>query len=594
MKIRIFLAAIVFFLLQNQPLSAQVRPATAPKDSVEILYSDLLEYTMRGTEQVKKLKGRCRLRQRNALLFCDSAIVDNASNVLARGNVVMQQADSVTIFADSANYFGSRRVADLFGKEVVLVSADKKLFTKQLNYDLNTKIATYNTTSTLANSRTQLTSRRGSYNVASNEAFFKDQVSVVDTKFSLKTDTLKFDTKNNVATFLAPTLILQDTAQIYTEAGKYDINNEYAEFTRTPQYLKNDQSAQADTMRYDGKEKLLSLFGNARTRNATQQASANQIRYFQKTEETFLEGNARFSDTTQNIASDTIQFNGKSKNFATRGRSRIADKAQILEADVVDFNSTDSIGVAHGNVIWVDTIQKISIKSSDIEYDRRRDYVKASGKRPLMTNIIENDTLWLRADTILSYKKNITDTTRQLQAWRNTRLFKKDFQAVCDSLAFSETDSIFRLFYQPVIWSDTSQFSGDTIRLLLKNQKIHQLVIRREAFIINSRDNIYFNQIKGRNCTAFFEDGKVRRVHVEGNAQSTYYALDEKNAYIGVNSAQCSEMMIYFGDSKVEKIVFLSQPVAKMEPMKQADHEKLKLKGFKWWTERRPKSWKDL
>lgn len=589
---------MIFIALKGN-VSAQNRPNVGnngQRDSVEILYSELLEYIMRGTEQVKKLKGNCRLRHRDAIVFCDSAIVDNNNNVLARGNVVIRQGDSLNIFADSVIYNGAKREADLFGKEVILDNQDKKLFTKKLHYDLNTKIATYNTESTLLNERTQLTSQRGQYFVQRNEALFKDRVVVVDKDFSLKTDTLKFNTKDNIATFLAPTLIVQDTGQIYTEAGFYDIAKGRAEFTRSPQYRSPTQTAQADTMRYEAEKKTFTLIGKAQTVNGSQLAQANTIRYNRGTSETWLEGNARFTDTSQNIVADTIKYNGKTKTFATRGRSLIRDKGQTLEADFVDFNSADSLGMARGNVVFSDTSQKIQIRAQSADYDRRRDYLKAYGNRPILANVMDKDTLWMRADTIVSSRDTArkADTLRLLRGYNKVRMYKSDFQAVCDSLVFSERDSIFRLFRAPMIWSDTSQLSADTIRILLKEKKIDRLFLRQNAFIINSKDEQYFNQVKGRDCIAFFEDNNIRRVLVEGNAESIYYATDEKEAYIGVNAVKCSEMILFFGNNKVDRILFKTKPDGKMTPMRQANHEALKIKGFRWNAAARPKSLQDL
>lgn len=613
-------------LFLGEKMVAQNRPniGSASRDSVEILYSELLEYIMRGTEQVKKLKGNCRLRHNDAIVYCDSAIIDNNNNVLARGDVVIQQGDSLNIFADSVIYNGSRRVADLFGKEVILDNRDKKLFTKKLHYDLTTKIATYNTESTLIGERTQLTSQRGQYFVQQKEALFKDRVIVVDKDFSLKTDTLKFNTKDNIATFLAPTLIVQDTGRIYTEAGFYNITKGHAEFTRYPQYVSPTQNAQADTMRYEAAKKTFTLIGNAKTTNGTQRTEASTIRYNRATAETWLEGKAKFSDTAQNIVADTIRYNGKTKTFATRGRSTLQDKGQTLEADFVDFNSTENLGMARGNVIFTDTTQKIQIRAQAADYDRRRDYLKAYGNRPILANIMAGDTLWLRADTIVSmrdtsYKIHQTpiaardtnskkaadqmvtrdsgskaDSVRLLRGYYHVRMYKSDFQAVCDSLVFSERDSIFRLFRAPMIWSDTSQLKADTIRILLKDNKIDRLFLRQNAFIINSKDEQYFNQVKGRDCIAFFANNNIRRVQVEGNAESVYYATDEKDAYIGVNTVKCAEMTLFFGNNKVDSIVFRAKPDGKMTPMRQANHEALQLKGFKWDATKRPKSLKDL
>ena len=583
----------LFTCILPKNLAAQ-QPTTADTSRIQILHATTGEIILFKNESAKKFKGQVVLRQKDATLYCDSAILDNADNVYARGNVVIRQTDTVSIFADSVIYKGFTRVADLFG-DVVLVNNDKKLFTNKLNYDMNTKIATYNTKATLDNGRTQLTSRRGQYFVAQNQAFFKDQVIVVDKDFNLKTDTLRFDTKNNIATFLAPTLIyMRDSGQFYTEKGFYDLQNDNAAFTKTPQYRKQNQVATADSMFYDGKTAILTLKGNAFTQDSGRTAKANTIKYNRKNKESQLEGQAQYIDEKQNIVSDTILYNPETKTYATRGRSKIINEAQILEANFVDFDSKDSVGIARGNVFWQDTASKTTLICEKMQYDQRRDYIKASGERPILTSLIDKDTLWLRADTIITFKNNVTDTTRALIAYYKVRMFKSNFQSVCDSLFYSEKDSVFRLFKKPIVWSDTSQLTGDTMRILLKNKKIDRIFLKNNAFIVNSKDEIFYNQIKGREITATFEGDDLRRMFVEGNAESVYYALDDKSAYISVNKMLCSSMLVLFGDNKVDGIKFFTQPKATMYPMKQADHDALKLKGYKWEKALRPKNLNDL
>ncbi len=567
---------------------------TIDSNRVQILNARTAEIILIKNQEAKKFKGQVVLQQKDARLFCDSAILDAFDNIFAKGNVVIKQGDSTSIFADSMTFHGLTRIADLYAN-VVLVNGEKKLFTQKLNYNLNTKVATYDTKATLTDPRTQLTSRRGVYNVGTNQAFFKDQVLVVDKDFNLKTDTLNFDTKNNIATFLAPTLIyMKDTAQFYTEGGYYDLQKDNAEFTKTPQYKKKTQVAVADTMLYDGKTTIITLKGNASTEDSARKAHASTIIYNRTTEESQLKGNAHFEDEKQFVDSDTIIYSGKTKTYATRGRSKIVNEGKILEADFVDFDSKDSIGIAKGNVFYQDTSAKTTLRCDSMAYDQRNDYIKAAGGRPILTSLIENDTLWLRADTIITFKPNPADTFRSMYAYYNVRMFKKNFQSVCDSLTYTQQDSLFRFFRDPIIWSDTSQLTADTMRMLLTDNKLDRIYMRNNGFIINSNDELYFNQIKGRDITAYFEKENLRRMNVEGNAESVYYVLDDEQAYMSVNKMVCSSMIVLFGDNKVEGIRFFTQPKATMTPMKQADHEALKMKGFKWDEKRRPKSLKDL
>jgi hypothetical protein len=177
---------------------------------------------------------------------------------------------------------------------------------------------------------------------------------------------------------------------------------------------------------------------------------------------------------------------------------------------------------------------------------------------------------------------------RLILAYHDVRIFKSDLQAVCDSLSYSTADSLFRLYVAPVIWSDTSQFTADTTMIQLANDKIDRIFLRQNAFIVNSPDLLFFNQIKGRNSTAYFLEGDVHRVRVRGNAAATYYARDDADAYIGVIQSVCSDMVMEFQEGSMQGIRFYAQPTMHMLPMKEADHDALRLEGFSWQDERRP------
>ncbi len=611
---KLFYLSICFFFLFAQPLLSQrpiqtqpnkILDQESPQDTskseiITIEWADVFTYILEEEDTIQRLLGNVELSQDTVYMYCDSALMKNSTHLTALGNVIIRQGDSISVFSDSLVYFSDTRIADLFG-DVVLVNRGQKLFTTHLTYNMKTDIATYFTGATITNDTTFLTSIRGYYYVNQDEIYFKDSVVVFDSSFAMRSDTLLFNTESRVATFLGPTLISEDSSRIYCEAGFYNTRTKLAEFTENAQYVKGDQQATADVIRYDGNKKEVTLDGNARFEEGDRVARANRIRYEEETEISYLEGNAWSQDSTQTVIADTIMHDSKNETYSTRGRSHISDPPQILEANQVDYDKEREIGVAVGNVIWRDTAENLTILCNLADYDKSQNYIKASGgntinNRPLLITEIDGDSLYMVSDTLVSIEKDTleADSSRILLGYNDVRIFKSDLQALCDSLAYSTTDSLFKMFYNPIIWSDTTQFKADTVFMQLANDKIDRIFLYNNAFMVNSPDEIFFNQIKGKNSTAFFEEGELRRMLVEGNAESVYYALDDDDAYIGVNQAICSEMMIHFGNNEVEGIIFYAQPQATLFPMEKADHAALQLSGFTWEVINRPKSVGDL
>ena len=597
-----FFLIFLFFTIQakaQQPNTPNTAVPQVQKDIIQVDKSNFLEYISNKGIITQKLVGDVWLHQDSIFMYCDSAFIENRTKMRAYGHVVIQQGDSISCFSDSLIYDGITKIADLYSKDdVVLKSGRQTLYAwKTLNYNMATKVGTYKRGGKLLSDKTQVFSREGEYYVSTHEALFRTKVFVSDKDFTLKTDTLQYNTADKTALFLAPTRIKQEKANIYCERGYYDFAKKSAEFLQNPQYEKGKSKAIADTIRYDGNTKEVKMIGKASFEDSTTIATADIIRYNESEDISYLEGNAVYKDGKQNIVGEAITYNNKTSSFSTKGRSVIADSTQILVADDVKFDKEKGVGVAKGNVVWRDTINNLTIKCDQMDYDKKRDYIKTRGGRPLFITLVDKDSMFMSADTLISMKDTLQkDSPRLLYAYHDVRIFKKDMQAVCDSLSYSDRDSTFRLYRAPVMWSDSSQFSGDTINILLANKKVDRLFLINKGFIINELEDNYYNQIKGKLVTAFFKDGKVNRMKTFGSAESIYFATDDKEEYIGVNKVVCSEMMIYWGGekNKVENIKFFSQPVGSMTPMKNAQPEALKMNGFNWSPEKQPKSVEDL
>ncbi len=595
-----FVMVFIFLLFAGMPeLCAQqndVTQDTSKSKKINIHYSDLAEGYKEGKDDIRKLSGQVELRQDSVFLSCDTAIVNVTNNdVIAFGNVIIQQGDSISVFSDSIYYDGNEKKARLF-KEVVLVNGDQQIFTDQLNYDMNSKVATYYSGAVLTDGTSQLSSKIGYYYIDTETAYFKDSVTVVGEDFQLRADTLQFNTESRLVTFLGPTRIDQGDAKIYCEDGFYDILNDKAEFRQNAQYLKAGQSAVADKMIYNGASETIDLVGNASFEDQKQRATADLISFNEKTNLTTLSGNAFFEDGQQKVEADQIIYDGKTKSISTQGRSSLVKPPQFLEADQIDFDDKSGLGIATGSVVWRDTSENISITCDHAEYIRDEDYLKAYGERTLMMSAIDGDTLYLSSDTLISKRSNSfdQDSSRMFYAFEDVRVLKTDFQAVCDSLVYNGQDSIFKFYHDPVVWSDTSQFMADTILMYTTNNNLDSIQLQKNSFILNSPDEIYFNQIKGRDINAFFIQSEIFEMNVLGNAESVYYLIDEAKAYIAVNKTICSDMKLDFGDNQVEKIKCFPQPKANLMPMKSIDHNEIKLEGFNWIENRRPRLISDL
>lgn len=548
---------------------------------------------------IKYFNGDVRAYHEGSFFFCDTAkLIGNA--LYAYGNVVIIQHDTIKIFCDELFYDGDSLFSYLKGK-VILENKNDQLFTDYMEYDMEIKTAYYNDRAMLVSDKTTLKSRKGVYDINNDIAIFKERVSVEGEDFDLITDTLVYNTKTDVSTWTTPALIQTDSAQIYSEKGTYNTNSKYASLYGNAQYKKEDATATADTILYNGLTKDIELIGHAKYISKDEVATADQMIRNDSTEITVLIGNAKFDGKSNKAEGEKIVFDKKNDAFKFDGAGTISDSTNIISADFLDYSKKSKLGIARGNVIWRDTVAKTTIKADSIYQNGNSDYMTASNKigKPVFITDVDGDSMHITADTLRSFRiihqiDSITfDTIKYFTAFYNVKILKTDMQGLCDSLILNQKDSVFSLFRRPVLWTDTTQLSGDTIKIFLKNKTIDKLELISNGFVINSADLLLFNQIKGRKVTAFFREKQLRELKSVGNAQSLYYMLDDDKSYIGANKTECSSLSLHFKDKKVEAARFYNDAVATIHPM-DVDHESLKLKGFEWRFLEKPKSVLDL
>lgn len=592
----IFLSTIAVGQRPASSLNMPSNGASQDTDTskIEILYADNLIGRMDGNLRIKTLVGNVQLRQEDVRMRCDSAVI-MGNDVSAYGEVQIQQGDSVKIFADSAYYFGDARESILIG-ETVLTDGKATLYTERLDYDMNTKIAIYKSGAVLENENTKLYSERGYYYTQRNLAYFGGDVTIEDPEFSLKADTLMLDTDKNISYFIGPTDILtKDGERIYCEKGFYDSQKQYAEFEQRARFQSEDGFAKAKKIKYDGKNDKIILEGNAYFKSEEQTAESDLIVYDTAKKQFSTDGVTTIQDEGRVIVSNKSFYDDSTNVAIFVGNVCISDANQIICADSIRYNEESKIGKAFGNVVSRDTVENVMVEADRMDYNDSTSYVVATG-RPLMTSLVENDTLFLSADTLYSFSRDTVnfDSLRVIVAQKNVRLYKTNFQAICDSLVYDAADSLFQFFYDPVLWSDTSQFTAEVISVFLKDEKIDRVELNQKAFLINSSDEVYFNQIKGRTIAAFFENDTLKTMDVNGNGETLYYVQDDDKAYVTANKTECSNMKIYFKENQVQDIMFYGKPLGKAHPMKGINTQALEIAGFQWRMKERPLGKADL
>src|SRR6266540_1894971 len=535
----VFLLFAFLYTHAQQPAATD----TAARRQINIIHSDKIGFKeVDSVNKFQLLVGNVTVQQEKTLFYCDSAAINTTTNVLESfGHVHINDNDSLQIYSDYLKYLGQEKKATL-KNNVKLTDGKGVLTTSHLYYDLQTKIGNYLDGGKVVNDKTILTSKEGYYYEQTRDVYFKKDVVLVDSEYTIKTDTLLYNTYSGVATFVVPTEITSDSGRrkINTSNGYYDTKSKRSYFGKRSQIWDRNTSLIADEVAKDS-----TGFGEAR-------------------------GNVIYTDTVQKITILANHINSSSNNS-----SFIATEKPVM----IIKQEEDSIFIA------ADTLY--SARLSDLRKSRNVPVVVQSVTQE---NLLPKDSTHINIDTTQGADR----TDRYFEAYNHVRIYSDSLQAVGDSLFYSGEDSVFRLFKEPIVWSRDSQITGDTIYLYTQNKKPKRMYAFENAMTINKVGTEYYNQVKGRTINGYFKDGNIEFMRTRGNSESIYYAQDDENKFIGVNKATADIIDMYFSERKPQRVVFRSNLVGTTYPMRQVNHEELRLRGFKWLDELRQKTKYDL
>ena len=441
------------------------------------------------------------------------------------GDIHLRNED-VDMFADLAHIINKFEQVNAFGNVVIIQPPNTRIVTDTLYYD----------------GFTNLMSLHGN-------------VELTDEGMNIKTNELFYDINEKKAFYVKSGILNDGTSTLTSVKGTYYSETKKSYFRDDVVLIDKDNTVRTDSMDYDHNTGIADFFGPTEIDNG----------------QNIINANSGFYDTVNEIA-----------EFGSG--AQIVNETQTLQADDISFDQNTGIGIASGHVFWTDSVENISIISGFAKYNQNDSSIIATID-PIMIQIIDGDSLFIKADTLISEK---IDEHRFFTAFRNVKIYKSDFQSTADSVYYSYEDSIFRLFYDPVLWVDSTQLIGDTIRILTENQKITEIQLMDNASIISRTANDVFDQIQGRTINGYLENNELHTVHVDGNGETIYFALDDNDGFIGINQAICSRMDIYIIDSKVDNINFYIQPDASFSPVQPNNLLQYRLSDFSWKEEMRP------
>lgn len=578
-----------------------------------------------GNTKVADAMGNAKVADGKVVLTSEKLTFYRAENYgkyLTGGKLVNAEN---TLTSQQGYYYPNKEMA-YFKKNVKLVNKDYTLTTDTLGYDTRNETAIFMAYTHIKSEDGEFDTQKGTYETRTKKMNLESRTKVINKDYMLEADFTDYDDSTKIATMVGNVfmrqldssitvysdsayynrttqkgnmqgnvvMIQKDSSSILTaKQGKFDKKNETGMAWNDVVIRKKDKSYTiwADTTSFDNKNNTGRAWGHLFMiqKDSSYRMWANEATFDNKAETGNAQGNVFIcnKDSSYMVWSKKANFDNKNDSGMAWDEVLIKqkDSSYTIWADTTTFNNKNNTGTADGKVKIIDKDTTLSIWGGHALFFREINETYMT-RNPISLQKFDKDTLYVLADTL--YAREDTLKRRTFKAYHHVRMYMKDLQAIADSMVYAYSDSVIMLYKKPTLWSDSSQLSGDTIKIYMRNKKIDSLAVIGNCFLVAAQDTIGFNQIKGRQFRCKFRDNKLIRLHVVGNSESIYYIKDEKKGYQGMNKSTSQEMFVFLENNQAQKIIFKSKPQGEYFPIHEVLFKEQKLEGMEWKYENKP------
>lgn len=444
--------------------------------------------------------------------------------------------DDATLSCDSAYFNQKTNSLDAFSNVKIVQGDTLFVYGNRLYYDGNTKLAR-----------------------------LRGKVRMLNSTTTLTTDSLNYDRTTQLAYYFTGGKIVDAENTLTSVWGQYSTATEDALFKDKVRLVNENFTMDSDTLKYNTKTNIANLVGQT------------HIVYQDETD----------------IYTNKGWYNTKSERSMLLNRSFLVNKeGKSITGDTIFYDKASKYGEVFGKAVLNDTVQKSTLYGNYVYYKEDTELGIATDSALLVDWSDEKKHMFIHADTLQTRKDSIYS---EAWAWRNVRLYREDIQGISDSLMYSSRDSVINLLNQPVIWQENQQFSSEKIRIFTKNKEVERVHMQQAAMSAEKIDSLYYNQLSGKDIIAHVDSGQVRRVEVNGNAETIYFVREDADStLIGANRTESSFVVMYFLNKKVDRIILTPSSSGIFYPIEKVSDDKIFLSGFFWLSEQRPRSKEDV
>ncbi|MBD8983848.1 MAG: hypothetical protein EGR83_17705 [Bacteroides cellulosilyticus] len=405
------------------------------------------------------------------------------------------------------------------------------------------------------------------YDGMSQLAMIRGNVRMINRNTTLTTDSLNYDRLYNLGYYFEGGTMTDEENVLTSEWGEYSPATKLSVFNHDVKLVNPQFVLTSDTLKYSTASKIATILGPS-----------------------------DIVSDKNHIYSERGIYNTTTEQAELLDRSVLTNEGKKLTGDSLFYDRVLGYGEAFDNVQMNDTINKNMLTGDYCFYNELSGSALAT-LRAVAIDYSQGDSLFMHGDTLrlLTYNINTDSMYREMRAYHKVRAYRTDVQAVCDSLVYNSKDSCMTMYVDPILWHGEQQLLGEEIKVYMNDSTIDWAHIINQALTVERKDSVHYNQVTGKEMKAFFIDGDMRQVDVNGNVLVIFYPVEEKDSsLIGLNYAEGGFLRMLLKERRMEKGAFIGKANGTMYPMDQIPADKYKLPTFVWFDYIRPRNKEDI
>lgn len=568
------------------------------------------------------------------LLICDTAYWRVDENIInAKGNVRLSQ-EGTELTSEKLDYYVNDNLAQFRGGVVQLRDKENNILrTHFLDYNTADSVAVFSKGASMKDKDGQIIeSLDGTYSSKAKLFTFEKDVNMFTDSVFIKTQALDYHTDSQKAVFRTYIDFWKDDNMLTASSGWYERNDEIFFFTGDVHGTTDKQETWCDSLYFYRIPNNVLMKGSIQLQDSLHNTTAvsRYLFYEDSLSTVTLRKEAAVAIVTEDDLSqkDTLYFGADTLVYYTLRHCDIP-KSELA-------NSTARI-----SEIMTDPVGEYRKKAAEAAAKAQAEALeKAAGTRPGLkpdaaskkqpedpdaapedSPKAPEDAVSAPADNVAALKDSLSvtadsakvaldslsvaadsvsvavDTTKYGFAFArgNVKIFRRDIQVRCDSMHYSDLDSIARFYKDPVIWNEENrQYYSDSLAVLIKKGRVDRASLMSNAFVVTQEDSLLYDQIKSAEIMAFFDStSALKRFDALGGATAVFF-LRENDRLATVNKVESKMLSGNFVKGNIDRIYYYDSPKNDAYPVVQFPQQERYLKGFRWIPELRPTGKQDI